>query len=71
MRLKGRVEKLEQVRPHAALSQSARRWLGITLTPAENAQADREETEALPFDPVAVANDPNLSAEVKAWLLQA
>ena len=71
MRLKGRIEKLEQVRPRAALSQSVRRWLGITLTPAENAQADREEAEAVPFDPIAVGDDPSLSTEVKAWLLQA
>lgn len=71
MRLNGRIEKLEQVRRGAGPPQSLRRWLGMSLSPAEHAEADREEAEAEAFDPVAVANDPNLSTEVKAWLLQA
>lgn len=71
MRMKARLEKLELAKRRAKLSPSLRRWLGLPLMQAENMQADKEEAEALPFDPVAVANDPTLSKEVKAWLLQA
>lgn len=68
MNLKRRIASLEAGGDGGLLSPAARRWLGLPLTRAENAQADREIAQTASLDLAAVAADPDISTEVKQWL---